>query len=234
MKEYGRHVEHYRWEGFSTFSRIPREEWGDAKQAEIYLGRYWLDSDEFNKIWRPVMDKVFASEAEELPDMMFSAGFEVIPQVGGALFTEDQFESLQTCMKAVNDRHLVIIENARHVTWPPEDPPFRMKYPAHITWTELMSGNYISAMIFEATMKSFFVFGDTGLWGKYGATDYHLPLDLVGFRPDYTQVFTENFKFPEGDDEQNIREWLPPEYGLRLPPKYSRRFKQQHDEAPSS
>lgn len=235
MKEYWQHIEHYRWEGFHAFSdRIPQEEWGNTEEAEVYLQKYWLDSNDFNQLWFPIMDRVFATEAVELPDMMFETGFQLIPQVGGAVFVEEEFELLKASMRHTKDKFFVVIENTPKSISPPEDPPFRMRYPTDITWAELMSGNYISSMIFEATMKSYFVFGDSGLWGKYAATDYYLPLDITGFKPEYAQVFTEKFKLPEGDDEQNIREWLPPEYRLRLPPKYSRSFKQQHDETPSS
>jgi hypothetical protein len=219
MKQYAPHVEHYRWEGFHAFSsRIPREEWGNTEQAEVYLGKYWLDSNEFNKVWLPVMGQVFASEPEELPDMMFKPGFQLIPQLGGAVFIKEDFDLLQECMKETNDTHFVIIENAVKRTSPPEDPPFRMKYPSNITWAEVMSGNYISSMIFEASMKSYFIFGDSGLWGKYAATDYYLPVDIIGFKLEYAQVFTDKFKVPSGEDQQEIMQCLKPEYQLRLPP----------------
>lgn len=58
------------------------------------------------------------------------------------------------------------------------EPMFRMKFPVNITWEELTSGNYISAVLLEMSYNEYFVFGNSGSYGKYSANDYEHPMDM--------------------------------------------------------
>ncbi|HEV2830341.1 MAG TPA: hypothetical protein VGW31_00045, partial [Hanamia sp.] len=91
------------------------------------------------------------------------------------------------------------------------EPMFRMKFPVNITWKELTSGNYISAVLLEMGYNAYFVFSGSGNWGKYSANDYDYPLDIIGFKPELAPIFQEYFKQPK-EEREEIREWLPQEY----------------------
>jgi hypothetical protein len=59
---------------------------------------------------------------------------------------------------------------------------------------------------------NFFVFGDSGRWGKYAASDYHYtPLDIIGFKSELADIFREQFKQPKEDWEE-IQKRLPQKY----------------------
>ena len=59
--------------------------------------------------------------------------------------------------------------------------------------------------------KNYFVFGDSGEWGKYVANDYKFPLDIIGFRNKYAELFKRNFVLSI-EERNEIYEWLPETY----------------------
>jgi hypothetical protein len=92
-----------------------------------------------------------------------------------------------------------------------KEPIFRMKFPSDICWDELASGNFASAILLEMPHKEYFVFGDSGAWGKYVANDFEFPLDILGFRREVAELFIDKFKLSEAD-EREIAQFLPPAY----------------------
>lgn len=209
MIEYIRHIEEYSVYGHSSFSNLlPSESWGDKKLAEKYLQKYWLSEQEYLSIWKPIQDKIFI-QGKSLPDLIYRAEFELIALRGGCLFMEEDFKQLQKAMQNIGEEHFVIIQNSQDFT--EGEPMFRMKFPVNITWEELTSGNYISAVLLEMSYNEYFVFGSKGNWGKYSANDYENPLDIIGFKPKLAPVFREHFKQPK-EEQEEVRDWLPQEY----------------------
>ena len=86
-----------------------------------------------------------------------------------------------------------------------------MRFPSDINWQELNSGNFVSSTLLESIHKEFFVFGESGLWGKYSANDYDFPLDIIGFKGVHEELFTEVFKQTE-HELKNVKKHLPKEY----------------------
>jgi len=209
MKEYSRHIEEYMNYWQADFSRlIPSDQWGNKKLAEEYLQKYWLAEQEYLSIWKPIQDKVFV-QRKSLPDLIYHPEFEMIALRGGCLFLEEDFKQLQKAMQEVGEEYFVIIQHSQEFM--EGEPMFRMKFPVNITWEELTSGNYISAVLLEMSYNEYFVFGENGDWGKYSANDYEYPLDIIGFKPELASVFREHFKQPK-EEQEEIREWLPQEY----------------------
>ena len=79
---------------------------------------------------------------------------------GGNLFVEEDFLQLQKAMQEVGEEYFVIIQHSQEFT--DGEPMFRMKFPVNITWEELTSGNYISAVLLEMSYNEYFVFGKSG------------------------------------------------------------------------
>lgn len=208
--EYQKHIEYYTenyW--FSTSSTlVPSDQWGDKKLAEEYLQKYWLTEQEYLSVWKPIQDKIFV-QGKNLPDLVYRPEFEMIALRGGCLFLEEDFKQLQKAMQEVGETHFVIIQNTPDFM--DGDPMFRMKFPVNITWEELTSGNYISAVLLEMDYNEYFVFGKSGNYGKYSANDYECPLDIIGFKPELAPIFQKHFKQPK-EEQEEIREWLPQKY----------------------
>jgi hypothetical protein len=207
MKEYQLHLDEYSLEGSGWFSKLtPESEWGKQETAQRYLENYWLPQDEYEHTWKPRQNKIFSNQDKGLPEIVFKEGFEIIALRGGCLFLKEDFEKLQQCFLEVGDEYFVIIENT--FDGKVQEPAFQMKYPTTISWEELISGNFISSTIVESNYKEYFVFGDSEVWGKYSASNYQNPLDIIGFKPEYTSSFKNNLK--QSDEEyQEIKDWLP-------------------------
>lgn len=209
MIEYIRHIDEYSNYEHSSFSTlVPSDQWGDKKLAEEYLQKYWLPEREYLSIWKLIQDKVFV-QGKSLPDLIYHPEFEITALRGGCLFLEEDFKQLQKAMQDVGEEYFVIIQHSQGFT--EGEPMFRMKFPVNITWEELTSGNYVSAVLLEMNYNEYFVFGEKGDWGKYSANDYEYPLDIIGFKSELAPVFREHFKQPKKEQEE-IRKWLPQEY----------------------
>jgi hypothetical protein len=59
--------------------------------------------------------------------------------------------------------------------------------------------------------KEYFVFGETGNWGRYVANDYESPLDILGFKREVANIFRSKFALSEAE-EREIAGILPPAY----------------------
>jgi hypothetical protein len=209
MIEFRKHIEFYhlyKWAGFSRL--VPSESWGNREFAEKYLRKYWLTEQEYLSTWKPILDNIFI-QGKNLPEIIYHPEFEIIALRGGCLFLEDDFLQLQKVMQEVGEEYFVIIQHSQDYT--EGEPMFRMKFPVNITWEELTSGNYISAVLLEMSYNEYFVFGSKGNWGKYSANDYKNPLDIICFKSELAHIFQEHFKQSK-EEQEEIRELLPQEY----------------------
>lgn len=210
MIEYKDHIEIFSLEGSWWFSELTSEsEWGNVQMAQNYLNKYWLSKDEYNIKWKPIQTEIFTSLDTHLPHLVFKDNYKLGAMIGGCLFTKEDFEQLRECLLTIGEKNLIIIENTFSDQL--KEPAFRMKYPTSITWEELTNGNFISSTIIEHPHKEFFVFGASKNWGKYSANDYELPLDIIGFKPEYEYVFREQFNQSLNKWEK-IKDLLPPIY----------------------
>lgn len=203
------------------------------EQAEQYFEKYWLGDAEYFEKWLPIQNSIFDNRAEHLPDMMFNDGFEIFPLVGGDIFiAEEDFTLLQDCLRQTGDTHFVIVQNRNVVVGNydgennfTEHPFTRFKYPADISWSELMSGGFAASEHFNNGCKDYFVFGDSASWGRYVANSWIQPsnstglnpLIIMGFKNEYSEVFKNNFEQlrllePEITPEILFSEWLPDSY----------------------
>lgn len=199
----------------------------DAREeAKVYFEKYWLDENEYFEKWRPVQESIFDLRAKYLPDMMFNVGFELFPLVGGDIFVaETDFYALQNCMRQTGDEYFAIVQNRNVVVGGGdiEEFPFtRFKYPVDVTWIELMSGGIVGSEHFNNGCKDYFVFGDSGSWGRYVGNSYvkpgnlvsSNPLNVMGFKKEVAEMFRTSFEEirrlePEITPEILVSEWLP-------------------------
>lgn len=186
-------------------------------RSQKFLENFWIDEEDKLNYWELIKNKIFYSTFKHMPDTLFNEEFEQIVQRGGTLFTQEEYLLLQKCMKMAGDMFFVVIEN-NFVRKKEDDniPYLQFKFPICTTWEELNNGdeNYpdISYDLLWIMDKEFFVFGDSGKWGKYAACDYYdTPIDIIGFKPELAFVFQECFK-QSREEQDDIRKWLPPNY----------------------
>lgn len=127
--------------------------------ALAYLKKYHLSEEEYLKDWKSIQSTIFRNQDGSLPEMMFNEGFSLLAIRGGILFEKEDFESLQNCIRELGDKKLFIIQN--DFGGKLKSSPLRMSYPSDITWEELMSGNFISTVIFEMFANEYFVLAKT-------------------------------------------------------------------------
>lgn len=195
-----------------------------------YLSKYWLDRKEWSETWKPIKDTVFVPGSRHLPEMMFRDEFELLAFIGGLILAPNDFQALQECMEKIGDSFFVVIQNEHTQPIIVDEgggelhlPILRFKYPVGITWEELMSGGLISTEVYEILDKEFFIFGDSGAWGKYAATEYMddsadpsgTPLEIIGFRGEYRLLFKEKFQIQD-EAKQQVLQWLPSTYRKRV------------------
>jgi hypothetical protein len=187
--------------------------------AEGYFKKYWLDKKELDEVWLKIKNKIFNKDFHQLPDRVINQDIEVIILKGGIVLIEKEFIQFQSCMKRTGDKFFIVLEdydenNPPHIS----GPPYRLKFPADITWEEMTSRgdpSFISYDVFMRPIRNYFVFGDSGAWGKYAGNDYEFPLDIVGFNKKYSSLFHDKFKIPE-EDIADLKEWTA-FYGMKLP-----------------
>jgi hypothetical protein len=210
MKEYAPILDVFSRAGYEMYSsNIPASLWGNRQVAQDYLERYWLSYAEYEHKWKHLQDTVFTNQEFGLPEMVFTSGYELQVSRGGCLFVQEEFVRLLQCTQLIGERFFFVIENTfgKRV----KEPVFRMKFPTSICWDELTGGNFVSSILVEMPHKEYFVFGESGTWGKYVANDYKYPLDILGFRGEAADIFREKFKVTAAE-EHELRQLLPPAY----------------------
>jgi hypothetical protein len=210
MKEYLPILDVYSLEGYEMYSSIiPASQWGNRQAAQSYLERYWLPAAEYELTWKQQQDRIFSNQEAGLPEMVFRPGYELQVARGGCLFVQEEFVRLQKCTQAIGEKFLFVIENT--FGGRVKEPIFRMKFPVGIRWDELTCGNFASAILLEMPHKDYFVFGESGVWGKYVANDFEFPLDILGFKREVADAFRDKFRRSEAEDRE-IAQFLPPAY----------------------
>ncbi len=180
------------------------------KETQGYLSKYWLQELEYLSKWKDIQNTVFHLN-KDFPNMVIKPGFELLVQQGGLLFVQEEFELLKDCIKSSKDRYLFIIEDYDELN-PPHDsgPLLRFKYPVNLSWDEINLGiaEGISYELYHSPNRNFYVFGDSGMWGKYVANDFDNPVDIYCFKKEIETVFRENFKVTE-EEKNDLKEILP-------------------------
>lgn len=187
--EFARHLDFYQDEyWFMVFSDL-EELWGNRDKAKLYLEKYWLKEAEYLNTWEPIQNKLFDTDTF-LPQNIFRSEFDYSIINGGALFIEEIFDCMLSFLKRINEEYFVVIQHETSS----EEPTFKMKYPVELSYREVMSGNYISAVLGEMSYNNYYVFGASGEWGLYVANDYEASIHIYGVSKSVRKDFVEEFR----------------------------------------
>lgn len=182
----------------SYFSVPDDEEWIDEAIGRSYLEKYFLPEEEYREIWQPLQNAIFQYMNEGCSDRIIRPDYALMPLWGGHPFDEEWYDMLRDAAMALGDRHLIVIQNGFGETTD-ERPLFRMKFPVETSWDEFVSGGFVSDVLTYYSYNEYFVFGESGNWGLYCATDTGPIIHLLGFRPDLAPVFKKHFRLLPGD-----------------------------------
>ena len=203
--------------------------------SKAYLEKCWLSDEELKNKWQPIKDNIFNKDFVLLPDkndhefrdQVFSEGFILRPVLGGGLFDADHLEALKKCMQVTGDKYFAVIEDLRKEKEPRYSesglkiPRLKFRYPVSINFPQLTFGNGavegITNELFSP-VRNYYVFGDSGKWGKYTANDADeaMGVDIMGFTPEYLDLFREHFPTPDEEERKDLEAPLPKHYVERI------------------
>lgn len=225
-------INYYANSGADAFSTYHKGfDWANDSIAEEYLKEYCLSENEESRL-RIIQESVFYL-SKQLPDMIFRKDFEFITLLGGAMFEEKDFGQFKSCLKQIGEQNFIVFQDIFGFKDTDINNALRMRFPSDISWNELMSGNYISTILFESFYNHYYVFGESGDWGMYVANEGYkedeklvgepAPIRVIGFNPKYRDVFRTAFKILDGEYSENVdyipyeerpslKEWVPKVY----------------------
>ena len=203
---------------------------GDREKAQEYLEKYGLSDAVYQNEWKKLHSSIF-DLSRQLPDMIFKENFEFVSLLGGVMFEQKDFERFGSCLQQIGGRNLLVFQDTFGMSPDQKQYALKMKYPLNIGWNELMSGDFLSTALFEASKSNYYIMGDNGKWGMYVATEYvnevvnpaGTPIRIIGFDPKYRTLFRGAFEIPEGkycenvdyipeEERPDLKEWVPEKY----------------------
>ena len=169
-------------------------------QASRFLSDFALSEESYKDECMPIMNKVFkffqvgSFDIKSSPaNILFQYGFNMSLQISSPMFTEEAYLLMQNIFKVCGDKYFFIVEDRL------EDAAFQLKIPVTTSWKQLLSGGFISAVLFNMPYNSYRIFGDSGSWGKW--------CDYESSWSDY-EIFGSNLDIPE-IREYNLQMALP-------------------------
>lgn len=210
MKECQNILDFYSSDYYYIYTSLDKETWGNKKNAENYLERFWLSEEDYNSKWQTFQKKIFDLNVDFFPKMVFQRHLHLFPFLGGLLLTEEDYRILKLLMNRVGDDYFFVILNNPDVNLD-TSPILRLKFPKTTTWEELMSGGFISTVLFEMPHNDYYVFGDSGEWGKYVANDLETPLDIFGVSENSSDDFIDTFITSEMNNK-DVKDSIPEDF----------------------
>lgn len=152
-----------------------------------YLEKYLLTQKEWLDKWLSLKTKIFNKNINSNKNT-FNKEFRTIIRYDENPFTKENFLKFQQKILSLGEIEFVIIEDeVNRPIFDSEDlPVLKLKYPSSIQWEQLNNDNVekyeISKEIFQDMYRNFFIFGRSGTWGVYIATENDIPFTMIGFQ----------------------------------------------------
>lgn len=179
--------------------------------SQHYLQKFYLNEEDYSKKWKYLHEKFFKIEVE-FPGWVFNLDWQIIPSKGGVLFVEKDLEIFKEFMKIAGDKSFSIIEHGEASIDPSDNSPtLQFQYPSNVKWNDLSIGDGISYELYSRVVRNYYVMGGSGMWARFVANDYKIPLDIFTIHKDYLASFKCIFQNYLPDFEE-IVDWLPELY----------------------
>ena len=149
-----------------------RDKTTSLKEAKEFLARFAMDSLEYERKCVPVMRKIFLSTAESYFDIRKKSMTELLREEydffsyqSSPLFWKESYMLIQAICKDFGDKYLYIVEEERCEEC--ADAAFKIKLPINASWDTISRGGCITDVLFNMFRNNYYVFGDSGNWGKW-------------------------------------------------------------------
>lgn len=142
------------------------------QQAIVFLHQYAMNDIEYKDICTPVMQKIFKFSPSRNFDInvmsmteMIDDEFDYFSYNSSPLFWKESYELIQKICAEYGDNYIFILEEEECEI--PHDSAFKLRIPVCKSWEELSNGGYITDVLFNRSNCNYYVFGDSGMWGKW-------------------------------------------------------------------
>ena len=158
------------------------------KKARAFLHQYAMSDSEYNNICIPAMRKIFVSKPETYFDIrnmgvgeLFGVESDYFTYLSSPLFWKETYELIQAVCKDYGDQYIFIVEEERCEECP--EAAFKLKIPISNSWEVVSEGGFIADVLFNMFNNNYYVFGDSGNWGKWCDYDNdYLDYEVFGYK----------------------------------------------------
>lgn len=142
------------------------------EQSRDFLLNFALSESEYKNQCIPIQQKIFRCLPEKhfdissmsLSDIMLK-DFMFFAYYSAPLFWKETYEQIRRICEESGDNYIFIVEEECCERNP--KVAFKLKIPVSKSWDELKNGGYISDVLFNMFNHNYYVFGDSGKWGKW-------------------------------------------------------------------
>ncbi len=153
--------------GYNTIDE--KKSYSDGKE---FLEKYSIDSIAFQNECKPIMKQVFKMDEKQKYDMetmpidaLFYPDYCFFTYFSSHIFSKEDFLLIKDICRKYNEKFIYIIEREGCEDYP--EAAFKLKIPVDISWESLNEGGCITDVIFHFMQNDYYVFGDSGCWGKW-------------------------------------------------------------------
>lgn len=184
-------------------------------KSQKYMEDYWLNEKELKEKWLPIKDKIFNANFDWFPEKVFNDDFILRPIMSGSVLIDLDYDSLIKCIEFIGDSEYVVVEShinnfIKNAAYDMRKPALRFKFNSGLKWSDISFSfeqrERISQTLFEP-VRNYFVFGQSGEWGKFTANDHDDMVDIIGFKPKYLDLFRKYFPVTE-QEKKDIEDSL--------------------------
>jgi hypothetical protein len=178
-------------------------------QGRLFLQKYYMDDVEYEGKCMQAMRKVFANNPESFFDIRYKTIQDLLSNQShyfsyqsSPLFWKESYELIQAICVKYGDRYIYILEEERCETAP--EAAFKLKIPVNHSWEMLANGGCIANVLFNMFQNNYYVFGDSGKWGKWCDYDndfidyevfaYKYETPQIAAYKDYFAITEEDYK----------------------------------------
>ncbi|MDG4945069.1 hypothetical protein NMK71_01460 [Weeksellaceae bacterium KMM 9713] len=173
----------------------------EDSNLKAYLQTHWLSKEEYVKEWVPIKNKIFNNDFEWFPDMVFNESYILRPLISGAVLIEEDYSDYLKVFEYFSQTEFVIIKDSLDY--------MGFKFNVSESWNDIFNANskFLMNELF-CFADNFYLFDKSGKWGKYTANEHENWVDVIGFKPEYLDLFRKYFPISE-EEKKDVEEALP-------------------------
>lgn len=177
--------------------------------SKRFLYKYAMDDKEYRDSCLPVLQKVFRVVPSVFFDIrekaigeMFHDNYSFFAYQSSPLFWKESYDLILRICKDCGDNNIFIVEDERCEPFP--EMAFKIRLPVECSWENISHGGIISDVLFNMFNNNYYVFGDSGFWGKwcdydndyidYEAFTFASPMSSVTAYKNYFSISKQEFK----------------------------------------